>query len=220
MVFFPFFTYLLLFFNLVYLSGKNFDISNYRNSYLLLTDAKFHEHVNEIFSKKPFFTNFSFHIPHAPKSIVTKMFNDLEYTAENGKIYGNSPYIINEKKFFYDVEVKNYASGEIHLPYVNNQINRYVYYVQGTFDAFVTLKGKMIVDIQYRQVNRNIKFNVKSFLILDNPIYWSLFKRLQKSEGFGEKLNKLIKANILYIVRLGQVTVRGIYRDSKNKFKF
>ncbi len=195
-------------------------LAGYKNTYLLLSDDEFHEGVNKIFANEPFFTNFTFSIPRAPKSIVTKMFNDLEYTAENGKLYAKSPYLINKKGDFYDVSVRNYADGEIYLVYINNQINRYIYYVQGTFDAFVTLKGKMIIDIQYRQVNRNIQFNVKSFLILDNPIYWNLFKKLQDSKEFSQRLNRLIDANIAYIVRVGQITVAGIYRDSRGKFKF
>ncbi len=204
----------------IFTTYNNIDFASFNNSYLLLSEEKFHEDVNEIFENDPFYTNFTFSITYAPKSIVTKMFNDLEYTAENGKRYGKSPYIINFKKDFYTAEVKDYAKGKVHLVYINNNINRYIYFIEGTFNAFVSLKGKMLVDIKYQQISRNIHFNIKTFLVLDNPVYWELFKKARNSPKFGKRINRLIDANIKYIVRLGRATVQGIYRDSRNKFQF
>ncbi len=196
------------------------DLELFNNSYRLLTDKKFHKDIDQIFANEPFYTNVNFSITYVPRSIITKMFNDLEYTAENGKKYGNSPYVVIQQDDFYKVRVRDYSTAEIYLPYVNNRINRYIYYIEGAIDTFVTLEGKMVVDIEFRQVNRNVFFSFKAFLILTNPIYWNLFKRVKNSKEFGKRVDRLISNNINYIIKLGRVTAKGIYRDSRNKFKF
>lgn len=175
------------------------------------------ENMLEVLDNYPIYTNIKFRISSTSDFILDKMFTDLEYTGQVGKTYANSPYIITKQGDYYRAQIRDIVDGTIHLIKKDKKKNNYVYLVKGFYDSFITLRGKMIVDIKYDVHSNYVAFDIKTYVIIDNTHMWRLARYVKSLPTFKAKIDKLIYLNVRATIRLGIRTIKGIKKDLKSK---
>ncbi len=175
------------------------------------------EDILEVLGNYPIYTNIKFRISSTSDFILDKMFIDLEYTGQVGKTYANSPYIITKQGDHYRARIRDIVDGTVHLIKKDKRKNNYVYLVKGFYDSFITLRGKMIVDIRYDIHSNYVAFDIKAYVIIDNTHMWRLARYVKSLPTFKAKIDRLIYLNVRATIRLGMRTVKGIKKDLKSK---
>ena len=186
---------------------------------LSLDFPEFKEDIDEVFRSQPIYTNTRFRVK-VEESILHKMFSDIPFSAEKAAKYTPFKYIVTEKpgnKYF--IKQPPYIEGNLIPMLVDTKNNRYVYLAQGIFRGPLIFRGKMVVDIRFKDVNNVKYFNVKAYVTLQNDTLWITVNRLTIFDGISKKLDKIIDFNVRNIVRAGIKTALGIQREENAKLR-
>lgn len=192
------------------------ELYEFRNKYLHFS-PKFKNDINDIFDNYPIHTNIIFPIFLVKDNILDKMFTDLDYTGRVGREYAGSPYYISRVENYFRAQIRDVVDGTIHILKADRVNNQYVYLVKGYYDTFITLRGKMIVEVKYETIGSFIKFDVDAFVIIDNSVLWRIARYFKNSPAFQTQIDHLIAINVRNTIMLGRRTVSGIIRDLKGK---
>lgn len=194
--------------------NQNIDVQSNKNRYLdLFPDHK--KEIDEIFRDIPFYTNVQFHID-VKKKVLHKMFTEVDFSLAKAGQYGFPIYqmvIEKQDNITYKVTEGDSLSGTIKELLVNEKDNRYIFLIDGRYDGLLIIRGKMLVEIKFRNIEGQQYVEAKQYITLSNDVLWNTAKRLTIFQKIGEKVDRLITSNINRIVRTGKGTALAIQKE-------
>ncbi|BBM89866.1 hypothetical protein COTS27_01579 [Spirochaetota bacterium] len=173
------------------------------------------EKIKETFALLPMYTNIILNIK-VPPPILDKMFSDLIYTVEKSRKYSRTKYVIKkETDRWYNVQEPPTTEGNVYIIHLDKKAHRYVFFVEGTYETFTTLRGKMIVDVTFREIEGTQYFNVKTYVVLTNKFLWRMARLFSVFPTFRKRIETIVEQNIVYVIKVARHTAYSI-----NKYEY